>query len=335
MSETNEQRAIELLGKSLAWDNHSCMPLRPGDHAYLDQLERARATGIDVVALNIGFGPQSLQQHLDVLDSFVAWIEARSDHYVVAHDTAAIDAARERGRLAIIFDIEGMAPFDDADLDVIGELRTAGVSWMLIAYNRNNAAGGGCMDEDPGLSAHGRKILKEMKHVGMIVCCSHTGHRTALDVLEAADNPVIFSHSNASAVHAHARNIPDELIRGCAQTGGVVGVNGLGDFLGDGEDYADLIVRHIDHMVELVGPDHVGISLDYVFDQQEVIDYFNSFSETFGEDAASGFSCRFAPPEIFTGIVAGLFARGYHDDDIHKIVGGNWYRVASQVWPAT
>ena len=335
MTNNNRHRAIELLGDSLAWDNHACMPLRPGDRSYLDQLERAHKTGIDVVALNIGFGPQGLQEHLDVLDSFLEWIEAHGDRYVVAHDTSAIDAAREHGKLAIVFDVEGMGPLDDADPGVIEDLRRAGVSWMLIAYNKNNAAGGGCMDDDTGLTAHGRAILDEMKRVGMIVCCSHTGHRTAYDVLEAAENPVIFSHSNANAVHEHARNIPDDLIKACARTGGVVGVNGVGDFLGDGEDYASLIVRHIDHMVDLVGPDHVGISLDYVFDQQEVIDYITDLTDTFGADVASEFTCRFAPPETFTGITAGLFELGYSDDDVRKIVGGNWYRVAAQVWLTT
>ena len=335
MADSNELRAVELLRNSIAWDNHSCMPLRPGDYSFLDQLERAQKTGIDVVALNIGFGPQSLQEHLDVLGSFVQWIKAQDDRYVIAHDIAGIDAAVNQGKLAIVFDIEGMAPLDSADLTVIEELRRAGVSWMLVAYNKNNAAGGGCMDDDPGLSEHGRAILREMQRVGMIVCCSHTGHRTALDVFEAADNPVIFSHSNASAVHEHVRNIPDELIKACAQTGGVVGVNGVGDFLGDGEDYAALIVRHIDHMVNIVGPDHVGVSLDYVFDQQEVTDYLNKLTETFGEDAAAEFTCRFAPPETFTGIASELLALGYSDEDIGKIIGGNWYRVATQVWRPT
>lgn len=325
-------RAKSLLGDSLVWDNHACMPLRPGDHAFLAQLGRARETGIDVVTLNIGFGPQTLEQHLAVLEDFRRWFAERPGEYVLARGTADIAAAREAGKLAIVFDIEGMAPLDDADPGIVESLRAAGVGWMLIAYNKNNRAGGGCLDEDPGLSDHGRRILAEMKRAGMIVCCSHTGHRTARDVLAEADAPVIFSHSNASAVHAHPRNIPDELIVACAGTGGVVGVNGVGDFLGPGNDYAGMIVRHIDHMVGLVGPDHVGISLDYVFDQQEVLDYLREMRDTFGEEMANQFTCRFAPPETFVGIATGLLELGYADEDIGKIVGGNWYRVAAEVW---
>ncbi|RPH97387.1 MAG: membrane dipeptidase [Lysobacterales bacterium] len=332
MTDAVEQRARALLNDSLVWDNHACMPLRPGDASFFDQLDRARQSGVDVISLNIGFGPLSLQDHLGVLAWFRKWLGQRPERFLLARHPEDIDTARRQGRLAVIFDIEGMAPLDAGDHGLVAMFRELGVGWMLIAYNRNNAAGGGCMDEDPGLSAHGRRILAEMKRVGMIACCSHTGQRTALDVLEAADNPVIFSHSNANAVHQHVRNISDELIRACAATGGVVGINGLGDFLGPGEDYAEAIVRHVDHMVELVGSEHVGLALDYVYDQQEVADYVRTMHATFGEEQAAEFSGRFAPPETFVPIVTRLLGLGYAERDIRNIVGGNWYRVASQVW---
>ena len=203
---------------------------------------------------------------------------------------------------------------------------------MLIAYNRNNAAGGGCYDEDPGLSAHGRRILAEMQRVGMLVCCSHTGHRTALDVMANAGNPVIFSHSNPSAVHAHTRNIGDELITACAATGGVIGINGIGPFLGDNDDRPETLVRHIDHVVGLVGSDHVGIGLDYVFDEAELLAYLQSMRETFPGDAAFTEPPRMVAPEALDVITAGLCRLGYTDDDIRKILGENWLRVATQVW---
>ena len=150
--------------------------------------------------------------------------------------------------------------------------------------------------------------------------------------METTDNPVIFSHSNASAIHPHARNIPDDLIQACAATGGVVGINGLGDFLGPGEDLADLITRHVDHVVQLVGPDHVGLGLDFVFDLQELDDYLTTMKGTFGDGEVVPFTHRFAPPESFIPITVRLLKLGYAREDIRKIVGGNWYRVARQVW---
>lgn len=332
MTLTDADHAKRLLKESLVWDNHACMPLRPDDHSFLNQLARLRDTGVDVVSLNIGMDITTRQEHLDVLDSFQRWIAEHGDKYVVAHDFTEIEQARSTNRLAIVFDIEGMALLGDGNLDLISRLRNQGALWMLVAYNRNNEAGGGCLDEDPGLSEHGRAILAEMKRVGMLACCSHTGHRTAMEVMEAAGNPVIFSHSNPAAVYEHVRNIPDGLIRACAATGGVVGINGVGDFLGPGEAYAGMIVRHIDHVVQLVGPDHVGISLDYVFDQQEVYEYLEKMREAFGEEMVSQFSGRFAPPEIFVPVTEELLNLGYSTDHIEKILGGNWARVARQVW---
>lgn len=328
------RRARALLAGITVWDNHACMPLRPSDTSFLPQLERVRASGVDAVTLNIGFGPISLEEHLANLEAFRRYVLANPDRYLLATHVDDISHARASGRLAVMFDVEGLAPFDAGDQGLIAQLREHGVVWMLIAYNRNNASGGGCLDEDGGLTPHGRALIAEMRRVGMMVCCSHTGHRTAREVIDAAGGPVIFSHSNASAVHPHPRNIPDDLIRACAAVGGVVGVNGVGDFLGAGEDYAELMARHIDHIVQIVGPEHVGISLDYVYDQQEVIDYLYSLRETFGAEQVAQYTSRFAPPETFVALVAALLARGYPEKAVSSIVGGNWLSVARRVQDA-
>ncbi|OAI42569.1 hypothetical protein AYO41_03990 [Verrucomicrobia bacterium SCGC AG-212-E04] len=309
------------------------MPLRPDDHSFLPQLQRFKKVGADVISLNVGFGPQSLDDHLRMLASFRSWIEAHAEEYALAGSLADIDRARAEGRMAITFDIEGMAPLDRGDHGLVELFYDLGVRWMLIAYNRSNAAGGGCYDdEDPGLSPHGREILREMKRVGMLVCCSHTGYRTVRDVMDCADNPVLFTHSNPSAVHAHRRNIPDELICACAQTGGVVGINGIGVFLGENDNRPETVVRHIDHVAQLVGPDHVGLSLDFCFDEVELQHFFATMRDTFPDMQSYQGDARMVPPEALTDIVAGLLQRGYREKDLEKILGGNWRRVAAAVW---
>jgi membrane dipeptidase len=308
------------------------MPLRPGDASFLPQLERFRAVGVDVVSLNVGYGSDSLEDHIRMFAAFRAWIAARPETFSLVGSVAEIDRARAEGKTALVFDIEGMAPLDNGDHGLVQLFYDLGARWMLVAYNRNNAVGGGCHDEDEGLTAHGREVLADMKRTGMVVCCSHTGHRTARDVLDAADNPVIFSHSNPSAVSAHARNIPDDLIRACAATGGVVGINGIGFFLGDNDVRPERIVRHIDHVAQLVGPDHVGVSLDYVFDQEDLVEVLTTRAHTFPDPAAYAGYPHMAPPEVLTDVVAGLMSKGYGDDDLGKILGGNWRRVAQAVW---
>jgi membrane dipeptidase len=81
----------------------------------------------------------------------------------------------------VLFDIEGGSALD-GQLDSVEKFYNLGVRWMLIAYNRSNLLGGGCSDDDTGLSTFGRQVIDEVAHVGMVVCCSHTGFRTTLDV---------------------------------------------------------------------------------------------------------------------------------------------------------
>jgi membrane dipeptidase len=330
-SAMDRDAARALVRECLVWDNHACMPLRPDDARFLPELAAVRASGVDVISLNIGFGPIATETHLQMLDAFHRWLAAHADDYAPVRTVAEIDAARAAGKLAVFFDVEGMAPLDAGRLDLVEAFRDRGVGWMLIAYNRNNDAGGGCLDEDGGLTRYGRAVLAEMKRVGMIVCCSHTGHRTAMQVLEAAENPVIFSHSNAAAVFPHYRNIPDTLIKACAATGGVVGVNGLDAFLG-APATAAAVARHIDHIAQLVGPAHVGLGLDYVYDRQELVEYFEQMRDTFPDDLSYQQLPEFVPSTQIGEIAAELAGRGYDRAALAAILGGNWRRVASQVW---
>ncbi|WP_204351035.1 membrane dipeptidase, partial [Serratia marcescens] len=91
---------------------------------------------------------------------------------------------------------------------------------------------------------------------------THTGYRTAMDVMNNTDKPVVFSHSNPRALRDHPRNIPDELVDACARIGGVVCINGIGIFLGANDASVKTFVDHIDHVVQRVGAAHVGVGLD-------------------------------------------------------------------------
>jgi len=209
---------------------------------------------------------------------------------------------------------------------------------MLLAYNRNNRAGGGCQDDDGGLTPFGRQVIAEMERVGMVLCLSHTGHRTAREAIAVATRPLLFSHSNPSAVHAHPRNIPDDLIRACAATGGVVGINGVGSFLGqvDGRDdiSSATFARHVDHVVQLVGPRHVSIALDYVFDLGEIETFLAKMQQTFPPELGYSTKPAFVAPEQLPEIVQALLDRGYREEDLRDILGGNLMRLARTVWKA-
>ncbi len=326
------RRALTLVRSSLVWDNHACMPLRPNDPSFMPQLERHRAVGTNVVMLNVGFGEQGVNDHVRMLASMRDWLARNSDHFRLIESLADIAAAREAGQLAVGFDIEGANAISD-QVSLVRLYRDLGVRWMLVAYNRNNRAGGGCQDNDQGLTDFGRRMIDAMDEVGMVLCCTHTGHRTAREAMAYARGPTIFSHSNSDALKPHPRNIGDDLIRACAAKGGVVGINGLDLFLNDDKDASGrAVARHVDHVAQLVGAKHVGLGLDYVFDQQELADYLARMKSTFPPDMGYEDGIGMASPEFIPAVVEDLLKRGYGDDDVEAILGGNWMRIARQVW---
>ncbi|MBL4801473.1 MAG: membrane dipeptidase [Emcibacter sp.] len=321
-----------LLEESLVWDNHGCMPLRPQDDVFLSQLSRYKASGVNVVSLNIGFGGQGVDEHVRMVAHLRRWLMLRKDEYVLVQVVEDIERARKAKKLAIVFDIEGMNAISD-QLSLIQLYYDLGVRWMLVAYNRHNRAGGGCQQEgDLGLTAFGRRVLDEMARVGMVVCCSHTGYRTSMDVLSYASRPVIFSHSNPRAIHDHPRNICDEALKACAATGGVVGINGIGIFVTRKDDLVAAYVRHIDYVAQLIGVEHVGLGLDYVFDRGELDDLISGDPATFPRDLGYHKGVSMVPPEALGDIVDRLVRLGYSECDLRSILGGNFLRVARAVW---
>jgi membrane dipeptidase len=325
-----DTRVARAISQGFAWDNHGCMPLRPLDQRFLPQLKRYSKAGFRVVGINAGFDGVPWADTLRMLASFRSWIRARPAEYSLLSTPS--DFARLQGRLGVFFDIEGGSALNE-QLSMVELYRDLGVRWMLIAYNKNNALGGGCQDVDRGLKPFGRQVIKEMNRVGITVCCSHTGYKTTMEVMHRAARPVIFSHSNPLGVWRHKRNIRDEAIKACAQTGGVVGINGIGMFLGNNDTRSESVVAHIDYVAQLVGADHVGIGLDYVFDTDELVEYLQANPHIFPAKDGYGSSFAQAAPEQLSEIVTGLFARGYSSGDVRKIIGGNFKRIARETWP--
>ncbi|MFZ1904770.1 MAG: membrane dipeptidase [Steroidobacteraceae bacterium] len=318
------------LADAIVWDNHACMPLRPNDD-FLPQLERCRAAGQTVISLNVGYDVTKFDDNIRVLAHFRHFVNRNPDRYILINTAADILAAKSSGRLGICFDLEGTRALND-QLSMVELFYGLGVRWMLMAYNLNNSVGGGCQDEDHGLTPFGRSVLDEMTRVGMVPCCSHTGWRTAMQVIEHVAGPVIFSHSNCHAVFAHPRNIPDELIKACAATGGVVGINGDSAFLQAGADLVVSMFPHIDHIVQLVGPDHVGLGLDYVYDMAEFDEYIAAHPDVWPTDKGYGAPVTFLEPERIADLVDAMLEHGYPREAVLKIIGGNHLRVASAVW---
>ncbi|MFB9833355.1 dipeptidase [Actinoallomurus acaciae] len=311
------------------WDQHCCLPLTPD--ADVGGLLRFREIGASFVSVNVGYAPNDAASTLMVLESFRRQLAA-DRRFLLAGSAADVVTAQASGRLAVAFDLEDANPLGGR-LDMVERYHRLGVRTLVPTYNHRNAAGSGCMDaDDEGLTAYGRAMVREMNRVGMVADGSHSSIRTGLDLCEVSTRPVVYSHTCMRSVWEHERNITDEQARACAETGGVIGITGVGIFLGPNDISLDALVRHLDHAVELVGPDHVGIGTDYPFDLADLNREITEHPELFPESYTRWGPIRFVEPEALSPLAAVLADRGYPDEAITGILGGNFMRVACQAW---
>ena len=217
---------------------------------------------------------------------------------------------------------------------------------MQLCYNTKNLVGDGASERtDAGLSYFGVKLIERLNTLGMIVDCSHTGHRTSMEAAEMSADPIIISHANACAVQDNGRNVSDELIKAIAAGGGVVGTVGFPPFLSwDEQPTLDQLIDDIAYKADLVGIDHTGIGIDY-YEGQHPIEDDEAAAARYKNRLETGqwraeeyppppykFPAGIETPRTLEKLTERLLARGFGEDDIRKIWGLNFMRVYCAVW---
>ena len=318
------------LDVAFAWEQHCCLPLVPG--CDIAPLDRYRQVGVSYVSVNVGYGPHGLADSMPVLSSWRRQILRAPDSFQLVGSADDIAAARQAGRLVVGFDLEDTNPLG-GEVSMVQTYYDLGVRSMLLTYNGENLAGFGChAARDDGLTSFGRDVVDEMNRAGMMVDVSHCGYRTSMEAIERSSAPVIFSHSSMRGIWEHDRNIRDDQALACAATGGVIGINGVGIFLGDNDASPAAMARHIDYAVQLVGLEHVGIGTDYVFDNDDLSQELARYTQVFPASYQQWDSYKFVEPEQLPRLEAELRGLGYSAEDIAAIMGGNFLRVAKAVW---
>lgn len=328
--QTAEINPGQIYADALVWDSHA--GVYPNPHTDLTGLEDWRSSGISFISINVAYDVMSWEETFPVLAAYRNFIEANPDKYIIPHTADDVRRAKQDGKLAVAFDLEGMTALNE-DINMVSLYHRLGVRQALFAYNLNNAAGGGCHDEDTGLTAFGRTVVREMNRVGMLVDCSHSAYRTTMEAMEISSAPVLFSHSNPKAMWDHDRNIRDDQIKACAATGGVIGVNGLGIFLGANDTSTETMVKHACYLAELVGPDHVGIGLDHNYEELDLAGELSARPDYWPPDQLYDTpNIKVAHPRQIAEICEQLVERGFANSEVRGILGGNFLRVAAEVW---
>lgn len=317
----------------LIWDAHTCIPLHPD--ANIDHLHRHLEAGASYVSVNVGMDFNPLSQILTTIASFRQQI-SNDPKLVLAQDIHDVIQAHTDKKLAVGFDLEGAVPLCERT-ELIQLYWDLGVRQIHLAYNRTNSVAGGCHDKDNGLSPLGKNIVKAIFDTGMLMDLSHMGQKSALNIIEMASGPVIFSHANPYTLVPHPRNISDHLIKACAETDGVICINGVERFLGLNQLSPESFAKHVAYVANLVGPEHVGIGIDTFTTQDQINDMPKDLDEDHWwpkEHYKTGIGkLRYLQPEDIPKIHEALNTIGFSQLEKHKILGGNMLRVAKQCWP--
>ena len=282
---------------------------------------RLRQGGIDVQVFACWVPPQH-QRHdatafaLRLIETFHRQTEQFPDALCLVRSVRDISQALEEGKIGGILSLEGVEPLDGY-IELLETFYRLGIRWVGLTWNFRNAAADGVAEirSGGGLTRFGVEIVHACAELGIVLDVSHLSPAGVEDVLREAKGPVVASHSNARALCDHRRNITDDQARAIAATGGVIGVTFVPSFLTTDPAHATLehVLDHVEHFVNVVGVEHVGIGSDF--------DGLGEEQPPKGlEDATS-----------YVNLKRGLQRRGFSDADIAAILGGNWMQVLKAV----
>ncbi|WP_058303095.1 dipeptidase [Gorillibacterium timonense] len=226
------------------------------------------------------------------------------------------------------------------NLELLDMLHNYGLRILQLTYNNQNMIGSGCAERaNGGLSNYGRTFVERLNQLGILVDTGHCGKQTTLDACLYSSSPVIASHTGVEAIYPHMRCKSDEELLAIAGTGGVIGIFAMPWFIHDDPNQTTIehVLDHIDYVVKLCGIDHVGIGTDWpMSDVLWSLVYFKeNIAPRLGFAKGDGPSTEtvrgLEQYGFFINFTRGLVARGFSDEDIAKIMGGNWLRVFEQV----
>ena len=269
--------------------------------AYLKQLERTDEA--------LSAATAKAHQILDEIEEMVARNCTAVD---IAYTPADLYRLKAAGKKAIMLGLENGYAIGK-DITNVERFRRRGVVYMTLCHNGNNDICGSAKynEEGCGVSAFGADVIREMNRVGMMVDISHAGERTFFEALDISRKPIVASHSSARALCNHPRNLTDEQLRSLAAKGGVAQVTLYNGFLKkEGKATIWDAIEHLNHMVNVMGIEHVGIGTDF--------------------DGDGGIIGCASASELIN-FTRCLLKERYSEEDIQRIWGGNFLRVMEEV----
>jgi membrane dipeptidase len=292
--------------------------------------------------------PGNFNKTVSGIDKLRKTVENNSDKFVFTEFAEDVKRAKKDEKIALIPHIQACAAPIESNYVFLRALQKLELKIIQLTYNSQTSIGTGCCEpQDTGLTLFGRGVVEEMNRIGVVIDVSHASDKTMNDAIELSEDPIIISHSSCRAINPSLRNTEDETIKILAEKGGVIGLCAWPPLLSLDQSKKrstlNMFLEHIDHVAELVGVNHIGIStdtnwigIDEGWCSETMMYWRRDRPDVYGYDKPLNL---YPPPVVglereskLTNITKGLVARGYSDEDIMKIWGENWLRVFKKVW---
>jgi len=301
-------------------------------HRWLPEL---REGGVNVQVCALYSDPEIPEAHLRQTLRQIAALkreaEQNAGELAICRSGAEIDAALRDGKVALLIAMEGALALgpDESILEIFYEL---GVRMISFTHMGRTLLADGTAEDAAGsrLPRAGVAVLREMERLGIVFDVSHLGAAGVEHVLELATRPVVASHSAVRAIRDHHRNLTDEQLRGIAGTGGVIGLNLLACFIDQDNPTIDRVVDHYEHLVEIVGIEHIGVGPDFIADIYDDLFPAHADLSSEGLDTRINIEGLYASRHL-PNLTAALLRRGFGEHDVRLILGENYLRVFREV----
>ncbi|MBG6118460.1 membrane dipeptidase [Sphingobium sp. JAI105] len=355
--------AVAVLSQSASGQKAAARAAKSGGALIVDGLDTSEITR-DYILTARSVGINCIHKSMGSLRTFslmYEFVDKNSDILAICRSVEEIRSTSAEGKVALIFGWQGadvVANNRSGTNDWWGtppktELRAyyeLGLRFVGIAYQIANIFGGGGTDTQMGLSRAGRALVEQVHSLKMVLdVAGHTGDQASLDAIEMSKGiPVVCTHGNARHLANSSRNLPDILIDKIAQSGGVIGMNAINDFVMRGKEMATVeptpqgtvrdLVRHATYIRNRVGAEHVGLGPDFTSGASEnpnrapgIRDY-PMFGPEVIDKSPRRFVSGFEDISKFRNIEAALRDDGWSAPEICGFMGENWLRVYKQIW---
>ncbi len=311
-----------------------------------ETLANARASGVTAINTTVsgaGTGPAVFEGAVREIARWERRFRRSPDHVVKVTSIADLRAAKESGRLGVIYGFQNATPLE-GDQRRLLLFHSLGVRIIQLTYNTRNLLGDGCLEPaNGGLSNFGHRVVELMNRLGMMIDLSHCGQQTTADGIEASAQPVAITHSGCNAVYRHPRSKDDRELRRLADKGGVIGIYMMPFLNAEGPATLEHFMQHVEHAIQVCGEDHVGVGSDGTYEPgvadaaaYESVRAAAARRRREGIGAPREDEVWFIPeltgPRKLEKVADALLARGHSERRVEKIIGLNFMRLFGDVW---